>query len=84
MLCIKLTLRSSIDSDNIRVELLKYEIRHGAEFKSHYLQYKESIGQFFLLGFYELVKVEQGLLSDFTSVSFNLIPNNKNFQDEKK
>jgi len=75
MLCIKLTFRSSVN-DATAVELRKYDIGNGEDFKKDFRQYKSSIGSFFNTvdaGIMELVKVEEGLLTDFVTIKFNVI-----------
>jgi hypothetical protein len=77
MTAIKLTFVSAIDSADEHIEILKYKLSQGAEFKAHVRQYSGLIGQFFSPngaltedGIYELVKVEHGMLSDFVTVKF--------------
>lgn len=77
MTTIKLTFICATDSADEHIEILKYKESQGAEFKAHARQYSGLIGQFFSpngalteSGMYELVKVENGLLTDFVNIKF--------------
>ena len=74
MLCIKLEFKSAVN-DATAVELRKYDI-NGEDFKKAFRHYTSSIGSFFNTvdaGIMELVKVEQGLLTDFVTIKFEEI-----------
>ena len=80
MVSIKLTFICATDSADEQIEIIKYKLSQGAEFKAHVRQYSGLIGKFFSPngalvenGMYELTKVEHGLLTDFVTVKFNQI-----------
>jgi hypothetical protein len=80
MTAIKLTFICATDSADEHIEILKYKLSQGAEFKAHVRQYSGLIGEFFNPvgaltenGIYELVKVEHGILSDFITIKFEQV-----------